>query len=197
MPMLNKYFEAAVRRYREKFESESLISPISEGDAKIIREIIELFKKLKQDAVVQILKNWKFHKDLEVEEALLGVNTDLVRNSVESKENLSDEEFQERIKYIEEQIRNKLEEEIQKRPFINFRGKDFNVWNVWSVDMGSDIQDSVEKFYICINKIDETVQKVPVLANTYFWFYDEEVRDKELKALKNLLEKSKTLKYIK
>lgn len=195
--MLNKYFEAAVRRYKEKFDSESLISPISEGDAKIIREIIELFKKLKQDAVVQILKNWKFHKDLEVEEALLGVNTDLVRESVESKENLSDEEFQERIKFIEEQIRNKLEEEIQKRPFINFRGKDFNVWNVWSVDMGSDIQDSVEKFYICINKIDETVQKVPVLANTYFWFYDEEVRDKELKALKNLLEKSKTLKYIK
>ena len=195
--MLNKYFEAAVRRYKEKFDSESLISPISEGDAKIIREIIELFKKLKQDAVVQILKNWKFHKDLEVEEALLGVNTDLVRESVESKENLSDEEFQERIKFIEEQIRNKLEEEIQKRPFINFRGKDFNVWNVWSVDMGSDIQDSVEKFYICINKIDETVQKVPVLANTYFWFYDEEVRDKELKALKNLLEKSKTLKYVK
>jgi len=195
--MLNKYFEAAVRRYKEKFDSESLISPISEGDAKIIKEIIELFKKLKQDAVVQILKNWKFHKDLEVEEALLGVNTDLVRESVESKENLSDEEFQERIKFIEEQIRNKLEEEIQKRPFINFRGKDFNVWNVWSVDMGSDIQDSVEKFYICINKIDETVQKVPVLANTYFWFYDEEVRDKELKALKNLLEKSKTLKYVK
>lgn len=195
--MLNKYFEAAVRRYKEKFDTESLISPISEGDAKIIREIIELFKKLKQDAVVQILKNWKFHKDLEVEEALLGVNTDLVRESVESKENLSDEEFQERIKFIEEQIRNKLEEEIQKRPFINFRGKDFNVWNVWSVDMGSDIQDSVEKFYICINKIDETVQKVPVLANTYFWFYDEEVRDKELKALKNLLEKSKTLKYVK
>lgn len=195
--MLNKYFEAAVRRYKEKFGSESLISPISEGDAKIIKEIIELFKKLKQDAVVQILKNWKFHKDLEVEEALLGVNTNLVRESVESKENLSDEEFQERIKFIEEQIRNKLEEEIQKRPFINFRGKDFNVWNVWSVDMGSDIQDSVEKFYICINKIDETVQKVPVLANTYFWFYDEEVRDKELKALKNLLEKSKTLKYVK
>lgn len=195
--MLNKYFEAAVRRYKEKFDTESLISPISEGDAKIIKEIIELFKKLKQDAVVQILKNWKFHKDLEVEEALLGVNTDLVRESVESKENLSDEEFQERIKFIEEQIRNKLEEEIQKRPFINFRGKDFNVWNVWSVDMGSDIQDSVEKFYICINKIDETVQKVPVLANTYFWFYDEEVRDKELKALKNLLEKSKTLKYVK
>lgn len=195
--MLNKYFEAAVRRYKEKFDSESLISPISEGDAKIIKEIIELFKKLKQDAVVQILKNWKFHKDLEVEEALLGVNTDLVRESVESKENLSDEEFQERIKFIEEQIRNKLEEEIQKRPFINFRGKDFNVWNVWSVDMGSDIQDSVEKFYICINKVDETVQKVPVLANTYFWFYDEEVRDKELKTLKNLLEKSKTLKYVK
>jgi hypothetical protein len=195
--MLNKYFEAAVRRYKEKFDNESLISPISEGDAKIIREIIELFKKLKQDAVVQILKNWKFHKDLEVEEALLGVNTNLVRESVESKENLSDEEFQERIKFIEEQIRNKLEEEIQKRPFINFRGKDFNVWNVWSVDMGSDIQDSVEKFYICINKIDETVQKVPVLANTYFWFYDEEVRDKELKTLKNLLEKSKTLKYVK
>ena len=195
--MLNKYFEAAVRRYREKFDSESLISPISEGDAKIIREIIELFKKLKQDAVVQILKNWKFHKDLEVEEALLGVNTDLVRNSVESKENLSDEEFQERIKYIEEQIRNKLEEEIQKRPFINFRGKDFNVWSVFSVDIGSDIQDHTEKFYICINKIDETVQKVPVLANTYFWFYDEEVRDKELKTLKNLLEKSKTLKYVK
>jgi len=195
--MLNKYFEAAVRRYKEKFDTESLISPISEGDAKIIKEIIELFKKLKQDAVVQILKNWKFHKDLEVEEALLGVNTDLVRESVESKENLSDEEFQERIKFIEEQIRNKLEEEIQKRPFINFRGKDFNVWNVWSVDMGSDIQDSVEKFYICINKVDETVQKVPVLANTYFWFYDEEVRDKELKTLKNLLEKSKTLKYVK
>lgn len=197
MPMLNKYFEAAVRRYREKFDSESLISPISEGDAKIIREIIELFKKLKQDAVVQILKNWKFHKDLEVEEALLGVNTDLVRNSVESKETLSDEEFQERIKYIEEQIRNKLEEEIQKRPFINFRGKDFNVWNVFSVDIGSDIQDHTEKFYICINKIDETVQKVPALANTYFWFYDEEVRDRELKVLKNLLENSKTLKYVK
>ena len=197
MPMLNKYFESAVKRYKEKFPNESLISPISEGDAKVIKEIIELFKKLKQDAVVKILQNWKFHKDLEVEESLLEVNTNLVRNSVESKENLSDEEFQERIKFIEEQIRNKLEEEIQKRPFINFRDKDFNVWNIFSVDIGSDIQDHVEKFYICINKIDETVQKVPVLANTYFWFYDEDIRDRELKVLKRLLEKSKTLKYIK
>ena len=195
--MLNKYFESAVKRYRDKIPEENLISPISEGDAKVIREIIEIFKKLNQDAVVQILKNWKYHKDSEVEEALLGVNTDIVRKISESKEPLSEEEFQERLKFIEDKIRKKIEEEIRKRPFISFRGKDFNTWNIFSVDKGYDIQEGSERFYILINKVDESVGKVPIYANTYFWFDYESVRDAEIEKLRSLLENSGTLRYIK
>ena len=195
--MLNKYFESAVKRYRDKIPEENLISPISEGDAKVIREIIEIFKKLNQDAVVQILKNWKYHKDSEIEEALLGVNTDIVRKISESKEPLSEEEFQERLKFIEDKIRKKIEEEIRKRPFISFREKDFNAWNIFSVDKGYDIQEGSERFYILINKVDESVGKVPMYANTYFWFDYESVRDTEVEKLRTLLESSGTLRYIK
>jgi len=198
--MLNKYFESAVKRYRDKIPEENLISPISEGDAKVIKEIIEIFKKLNQDAVVQILKNWKYHKDSEVEESLLEVNTNIVRG-VDKKgkedEPISEEEFQERLQFIEDKIRRKIEEEIRKRPFIRFRDKDFNAWSIFSVDTGYDIQEGSERFYICINKVDESVSKIPMYANTYFWFDREETRDLEVKKLRSLLESSGTLRYIK
>lgn len=72
---MNKQLSAAVNRY--KGEDDVLIHPISELDAQITTEIIELFKKMQFTAAVDILNRYKAEKDEDIAVDLLELNTNI------------------------------------------------------------------------------------------------------------------------
>ena len=72
---MNQYLKSASERYENKFKDEFLINPISNTDAEIVVEIIELFKKAGVNEAVEILKEYKLNKDTEIRDSLLDLNT--------------------------------------------------------------------------------------------------------------------------
>ena len=81
------HLKAAVDRYAEA-DKGFHIHPISESDANIITEVIELFKKMNFIAAVDIFKNYKKLADEDVYLNLLDLNTQIgkVKGNVENQE---------------------------------------------------------------------------------------------------------------
>jgi len=81
---MNQYLKSASKAYEKLKNKDYLINPISEIDGEIITEIVEIFKKLGVNNVVEILRNYKYQKDEEIRDQLLQVNIDF--NSEKSEE---------------------------------------------------------------------------------------------------------------
>lgn len=85
---MNEFFKAAVKRFKTK---ESLIAPISEVDAEIVGELIEIFKKLEMTPLVNTLSKYKYLKDSEILDRVLDFSLRLSSDIYNAKQNLDEE----------------------------------------------------------------------------------------------------------
>lgn len=175
---MNQYLKSASARFSQlnKEGKSHLISPISEMDAEIMVEIIELFKKLNKMNVVEILKNYKFHKDEEIRDALLDANTNFKTLDNES----GDVEKKDSASVF-----------ITKRDFIKIKDERIYIWaiNSWGKDERF-CKDKKEIIYsIVLNRVEKNLQitKVPMYANHTFDFDEFDEREDAFERLNGAL----------
>lgn len=177
---MNQYLKAAVDRYERlnKGEKTYLIAPISKIDAEIIVEIVELFKKLNKMNVVEILKNYKFHKDEEIRDALLDANTNFKNES-----STSDDEQKEALSAF-----------TTKRDFVQIGDERIFIGmiNSWSKGERFCRKRGSMVYSIILNRFEKDLQltKVPMYANHTFDFDDMDERDEAFDKLDDLLTSS-------
>lgn len=71
---MNKYLNSARERFSKISDKDYLIHPISEVDCEIFVELAQILKKAGLEEVVQIIKEYKGIKDLEIRDDLLQWN---------------------------------------------------------------------------------------------------------------------------
>lgn len=176
---MNKYLKSAVNRYNQlnKGGKNYLISPISEMDAEIVVEIIELFKKVNFKSVVEVLNNYKFQKDEEIRDLLLDINTNFNSNA-KTDESLRDKD--------------NLVLPVKKRDFVKIKDERISISmiNSWGKDERFCPERGEIVYYIVLNRVDKNLQvtKVPFYANHSFDFDDIDERDEAFDKLdKDLL----------
>lgn len=171
---MNQYLKSAADRFKKYIKEDFNINPISKTDANIIFEIREIFKKLAQEELVQILDSYKFKKDIEIEENLLGWNTNFNRKI--------------------EDIKNEQKESIPKILYINI-GKTRmllnDIWNYGTFERYKEVAGKGKMIYgIKINSTDDFAKARPFLVNHEVIFTTEEERDEVLEKLEYILEEN-------
>lgn len=175
---MNQYLKSATTRFSQlnKEGKSHLISPISEMDAEIMVEIIELFKKLNKMNVVEILKNYKFHKDEEIRDALLDANTNF-----KNEENVSDDSKEDSASSVF----------ITKRDFIKIKDERVYIWaiNSWGKDERFCKKRHEIVYSIVLNRVEKNLQitKVPMYANHTFDFEEFDEREEAFERLDGAL----------
>lgn len=156
---MNEYFKAATKRFTEK---DTLIHPISTVDAEIIGELYEIFKKFKDDDVVEILKNYKFHKDSEILDKLLELNIKLSKELAEETEPQLDSEGN----IVKPTVR-----------YILMNQRRIDMFQVISYD---GLEEEIEgKLTYCLklNPTPEKAKTIPMYANEIVSFKKKKDRD--------------------
>lgn len=166
---MEKHLTESIKRYPES-ERQSLIHPISEIDAQIMIEVIELFKKLNFTAGVDVLKKWKLVCDEDVALDLLDLNTEIgrvrSRNEVESQEN-SKPLF---IRYL------------------NSCGRRIDLFLIISYDSMDIPTDSGVTYLIVLNPTPKDTKNVPMYSNEALIYVTEGERNSVLSLLDNYME---------
>jgi len=156
------HLKAAVDRYSDS-DKGFHISPISDHDAEIIGEIIELFKKMNFVAAVDILKSYKKVADEDVYLNLLDLNTQIgkVKGSVENQENQTP---------------------LFQRYLLTC-GRRLDIYLVIGYDaLDLDMPEGV-KYCIQLNPTPKEAKQVPFYANEILVYMNEESREEILKKL--------------
>ncbi|MFW6273068.1 MAG: hypothetical protein ACOC2U_04755 [bacterium] len=171
---MNNYLKSAAKRYEEKLGKEFLINPISNIDGEIITEITELLKKLKANEAVEVLKSYKYKKDEEIRDELLGLNTNFKSKSVKVDEDSSEDE-----------IEGVAEEKSKTIYFSDFQQtfiKKFQVLGGRKM-IFVDKETRAEFPAILLNEVDELATKEPMYANTILTYEEEVQRDEDYENL--------------
>jgi hypothetical protein len=168
---MNEYLKSAGKRFKDKFGKEFLINPISNIDGEIVTEIIELFKKLKANEIVAVLKEYKYKKDTEIRDSLLDLNTNFKTKSVSIDKELGEEEETEeksRILYFRD-----YQETFIKKYFVLGGRKMVFV----------DKETRAEFPSILLNEVSELATSKPMYSNTMLMYESEEERDEDFQML--------------
>lgn len=141
---MNKFFTAAVGRFKKKFGEEFKISPISKKDAEVIVEIKEILRKNGLDEIKEILEDYKFLADEEIVGKLMQYNIDNPEVIDENKQ-----------------------EKIPPRKFIIAKGQRIEVRDIYGYQkkIKKDFNTFDNKYYILLNPTPPEVKKVPLYGN--------------------------------
>lgn len=168
---MNQYLKSASERFSKLKKSEYLISPISEIDAGIMVEIMEILKKYKANEAVAILKQYKELKDSEIRDMLLQLNIDKGK-MVEGKEQ----------KESGSEIMPEEEEFLSMIQFNDFHSTCIKRTLILGYSKYTIIDNKNNTAYpsILLNHCDETATKKPMYANFTLVYDDEMERDEDL-----------------
>lgn len=176
---MKDHFKAAVKRYPET-ERKTKIHPISEEDAQIMVEIIELFKKMQFTKAVEILEKWKYECDEDIALNLLDLNTEIARS--QGRET------------VEEQSEPKVP--LFKRYLVTC-GRRIDMYLIIGydeVDIDIETESGTKDLYcIHLNPTPEKVKSVPFYANEFLEYHTKEERQEVLVKMDAFMENSRGL----
>lgn len=137
-----------------------LINPISEVDFNIIKEIREIFKKLKYNEIVAVLDGYKYYKDEEIYEKLLEWNTNYRPSSLKQ---------------------NDIKDKRSGKGSVYVRINDwrFDINDIFSYDKYDTYisEENTFMYGIYLNETPLEAKQIPLYANKCVFFYSEEERD--------------------
>lgn len=167
---MNQYLKSASDRFSKLIgDKQFAISPISEIDGEIITSITELFVKLDKREVVQILKQYKYLKDEEINDLLLQCNLDSTAKQYEKIE--QDGGYKKLLDQIDE-LTDKLK---SKREFITLKNERFAASIVFAYRVEEDyIKNTKYVGKLIINPTDVSATKQPLHANYTITCEDED-----------------------
>jgi len=196
---MNNYLKAAIERYKKLLPKNKqdgyLIHPISEVDCEIIVELQELLKKHGNEEALSILREYKGQvKDSEIRDQLIqcNINTRDV-NLYEAYDDIEEdfEDSENNIKALKKKIKNLLEViKDNKRKFVIIQGQRFVTNLIFSYKKDDFSSIDKELYRLVINPVRDDLTKIPIYANTEFYFEDEEDCDHTIESIDVALEKA-------
>lgn len=167
---MNNYIQSAVNRYRSKINEEYNISPISQIDAEIFVLMYELIKKAQiSNNLVDKLSKYKFLKDEEIKESLIGYNL----NYAKLNENI--EEFEE--EEDEESPRKTKQNKIRVPNFVLINNSRYSIAHIFGYEAVNKETKHGETYFIKLNPTPLDVTSVPIYSNHLIEFWNETDRD--------------------
>jgi len=172
---MNKYKQAAAKRFSTKFKEDFLINPISTLDAEIITELEEILKKGKLLGAAEIMKRYKFDKDSDIRDELLQFNMDLSPKVAEkaTKDAGLEEEPEEKKREPFFLFSDYMGFTIKRNLILGFRA-------VWFTDKES----GEETYSILLNEVPDGTKNLPMYSNFVLSYEDEDERNMDLDALR-------------
>ncbi len=155
---MNEFFKAAIKRFKIK---ESLIAPISEVDAEIIGELIEIFKKLEMTPLINILAKYKYLKDSEILDKVLEFSLKLSSDIYNAKQNIDDEG-------------NPIPIVIR---YLLINNRRIDLFQIVGFDVIDDINGGEILYQIKLNPTPDKAKYVPYYSNEILEFKTKESRD--------------------
>lgn len=178
---MNKYLTSAKERFSKISDKDYLINPISEVDCEIFIELAQILKKAGLSEVIEIIKEYKGIKDLEIRDTLLQWNIDHPILGITKL-----------VNKIADKAAEEGEEEKYKPP-VFFKIGDilihqYDLHNIIKYERFDEKRE--EYFYgLIINPMPEgfNVKSVPPFANYKIEYSDESNRNEVLKKLAEFL----------
>lgn len=197
---MNNYLKAAIERYKKLLPKDKkegyLINPISEVDCEIIVELQELLKKHGNDEALSILREYKGQvKDSEIRDQLIQCNINTRDFSLDEAYDEIGEEFDDEDEDDIKKLRKKIKELLEiinnnKRKFVIIQGQRFVTNLIFSYKKDDFSSIDKELYRLVINPVRDDLTKIPIYANTEFYFEDEEDCDHTIESIDVALEKA-------
>ena len=168
------HLKKSVESYDKIKDRYYLINPVSEVDAEIFVEIMQIFKKLGRSDLTSILDQWKYIKDSELRDQLLQWNID-------NQESLNSKNKDSVVNPLQELIEDK------SRVFLNINGFNYdgdNIFNFGEIDEW-DFDLVCPKYGIILNEVPPETKRVPMYANKKIFFGSEVERDRILEQIRD------------
>jgi hypothetical protein len=174
-----------LKKATEVFESlqdkNYLIHPISEIDAEIIVEIMEIFKKLGKSDLSAILDQWKYKKDVEIRDDLLQWNID--NGSIAGVQN----------------SQSPLEQFINTpEHYITIENYNYSLNDIFGYGLIEEWNYTTNqpKYGIILNEIPTELKKVPLYANKKIFFEFRRDRDETYQLLDEKYRERNDIEFI-
>lgn len=196
---MNNYLKAAIERYKKllpKNKQEGyLINPMSEVDCEIIVELQELLKKSGNNEAHSIMKEYKGQvKDSEIRDQLIQCNINTRDNDLfEAYDNIEEdfEDGEDNIKTLKKKVKELLEViKNNKRKFLIIKSYRFVTNLIFSYKKDDLSSIDKELYRLIINPVREDLTKIPIYANTEFYFDNEEECDEIIENIDIALQKA-------
>ena len=189
---MNKYFEKAIERFEDKF-GKALISPISSKDSSIIDILLLEVEKVNKKLSFYLKSNWKYLKDDEVLDEVIGLVAERFDGEREVKERRQQAE-----EFVDSLFGEDGEKIKYKKDIIEFNGKFYEAFLIFSWERESEIEMDleIEQHSIVLNKVSVSATKIPLYANEKIIFLDEEERDEKFEEFTNLMEELRFVNLI-
>ncbi len=172
---MQDHLRAAVDRYPESARSNK-VHPISEIDAQIITEVIELCKKIKFTKAIDILNKWKKQADEDIALDLLDLNTEIGKQQGSAT---TEEQNDPNNGFI-----------ILPR-YILTLGRRIDMFLIISYDEVDTEIENEPRFCIQINPTPPAAKTVPFYANDWLIYKTEDERNKVLVMMDLFMENNK------
>jgi hypothetical protein len=172
---MEKHVRAAVDKYPDTAK-QNLIHPVSEIDAQIMVEIMELLKKMEFTAAIDILKEWKRKSDQDIALDLLDLNTSIARD--QGSKPAQD---------------NNAPQFIVTDRYYTVCKRRIDLWLIIGYDSVDEEIDDEMKYFILLNPTPKLVKSVPFYSNEVLEFKTEKERDESLSVFDGYFAKYKGL----
>ena len=161
MNSLSEHIKKKQREYYGAIGDGIEINPISTPDINVIKELVEIFKKINMMQVVAIMDNYKRLPDSKIEEDLIELNSSIVINQELFEEMESESNYNKSITFI-----------------------DLNISRYKVLDIFSYCE-IVENGFPCIllNETPKDSKKVPLVSNVLLCYKNEQDRSIDLDKL--------------
>jgi hypothetical protein len=183
---MNEYLKVSTGRYPKNMES-ALIHPISEIDAEIIVEIMEILKKVDRADVKGLLDKYKYLKDEKIRDALLQWNIDHPIGTDLATEQESGQS-QPILPVVAEYIREFI--------YIKSFRIELAFIHVYEKKDEYNYGRNAMEYFIIINALPETTDVRNTTSNKKIIYDDMEERDRDFETLDNYMTDSNRIKFI-
>lgn len=176
---MNKYLNSAKERFCKISDKDYLIHPISEVDCEIFIELAQIIKKAGLSEVIEIIKEYKGIKDLEIRDTLLQWNIDHPTLGI--------------AKLINKIVDKATEEEEEIKPpaFLQIGDIRVHQHDLRGIERYERFDEKREDYIygIIINPMPEgfNMKSIPMFANHKIEYSDEQNRNEVLKKLSEFL----------
>lgn len=183
---MNEYLKVSASRYPKNMES-ALIHPISEVDAEIIVELMEILKKVDRPDVKVLLSKYKYLKDEKIRDSLLQWNIDHPIGTA-----LDTEQESGQIQPIPALVVD------YTRDFIYIKSFRIELSSIHVYEKKDEYNyaRSAMEYFIIINALPETTDVRNTTSNKKIIYEDMEERDRDFEALDNYMVDSDKIKFI-